>query len=39
MECLGIRYRVTLQHILMKYKGRMWTGCIWLSMAAHGGLL
>jgi hypothetical protein len=36
---LSVNGKITLEWILGKYDGRMWTGCIWLRIGANGVLL
>jgi hypothetical protein len=36
---LGMDGRILLECILLKYGGKVWTGCIWLRIGTSGGLL
>jgi len=36
LEDLGIHGKVTLEWILGKYGGKVWTGCIWLRIWTSG---
>jgi len=39
LEDLGIDGKVLLQWILGKQGGKVWTGCIWLTIVTRGMLL
>jgi hypothetical protein len=36
---MDIDARATLEQILKKYNGRLWSGLIWLRIGASGGLI
>jgi hypothetical protein len=38
-EDLGVDGKITLEWILGKYSGKVWTGFIWLSIGTSGKLL
>jgi hypothetical protein len=37
LEDLGVDRKTTLERILGKYGGKVWTGCIWLMIGTTGG--
>jgi hypothetical protein len=38
-EYIGIDWKTTLELILGRYGGKVWTGCIWFRIGASGGVL
>jgi hypothetical protein len=39
LEDLGVDRKITVEWILGKQGGRLWTGCIWLRIGTSGGPL
>jgi hypothetical protein len=39
LEDPGVDGKIILEWMLGKWGGRMWTGCMWLSIETIGGLL
>jgi hypothetical protein len=39
LEDLGVDRKIILERILVKYSGKVWTGCIWLGIGTRGGIL
>jgi len=37
LEDMGVDGRITSEWILGKYRGKEWTGCLWLSIGKSGG--